>query len=91
MKILEISNFLLFGDIWNEILSEYYREAISKLNIFYLLFNENIVHRICLRMVRTITMMVRKETGLAKLVMVLILVRLVLQMEKIALRIVIMI
>ena len=51
----------------------------------------SIVHRICLRMVRTITMMVRKETGLAKLVMVLILVRLVLQMEKIALRIVIMI
>ena len=40
MEILKISNFLLFGEIWNEILSKYYKEVILKLNVFNLLFNE---------------------------------------------------
>ena len=42
VQILEISNFLSFGEIWNEILSKYFRDVISKLNIFGLLSNKSV-------------------------------------------------
>ena len=40
VQISKISNFLLFGEIWTEILAKYYREVILKVNIFWLLINK---------------------------------------------------
>ena len=42
--LLIIPKFLLFGEIWTEILAKYYGEIISKVNIFCLLFNEAVQH-----------------------------------------------
>ena len=44
MQISKISNFLSFDEICIEIFQKYYREVISKVNIFYSLLNQGLEH-----------------------------------------------
>ena len=49
MQILKISILLLFGQILTEILPKYYKEVISKVNIFHLFLNQELDHSGSLR------------------------------------------